>query len=339
MTSKVLAGVAAVAAAWVIAIHPGADFLHIPPVPRPQPVTIVFVGDLMFDRGVARHASIYGVDTLLSGAKPFLAGNDLVVGNLEGTITTNKPVAVPGGSVLHFTFDPKFAALLREAGFDIVSQANNHALDFYQAGFKSTEAYLDAAGIGHFGSPYNNVQISTSTVVRGKRLCFVGYHDLYTYDAAPATAEIARVRPECDFVTVFAHWGEEYKLAASPRQKKLAHEWINAGADLVIGAHPHVVEPVEIYQGKAIFYSLGNFVFDQAFSYWVQHGLAVKVLLYDDRAEFELVPTTIDKAEVSAAGSDDAAKVLQVAGVPDGRIVIAGSPFTAPLSAATSTNP
>ena len=291
----------------VFGIRPSVEFLHI--LPQEEPIRILFVGDLMFDRGVARHASLYGADSLMKGAQSFLQGNDVVIGNLEGTITTEKSVA--SRTTLHFTFDPKFADVLRQAGFTILGQANNHASDFYRAGFKSTQAYLDGAGIGHFGSAYNDDQLSTTTLVRGKRLCFVGYHDLYTHDELPIIAEIVHVRSSCDFVTVFAHWGEEYKLEASPRQVQLAHEFIDAGADLVIGAHPHVVQPIETYKGKEIFYSLGNFVFDQGLSFWTEHGLAVRALLYEDRTEFELIPTELNAAEVRVADAGDAQKVLE----------------------------
>jgi poly-gamma-glutamate synthesis protein (capsule biosynthesis protein) len=133
-------------------------------------------------------------------------------------------------------------------------------------------------------------------------------------------AEIARLRPSCDFLVVFPHWGIEYQITASARQQELAHEFVDAGADLVIGAHPHVVEPVELYRGKAIFYSLGNFVFDQGLSFWTEHGLAVQVILHQDgRKDFKLIPTVLNKAEVSVATTtEEITKVLQVAGIESG---------------------
>lgn len=280
----------------------------------------------MFDRGVAVHAATHGDDSLLRGALPFLSGNDAVIGNLEGTITTEPSIAQRDHSILHFTFDPRFAGVIRRAGFTAVSMANNHALDFYRSGFASTTAYLDAAGIAHFGSPYNDAQISTSIIVRGKRICLVGYHDLYSHDPSPAIAEIERIRLVCDLIAVMPHWGEEYHLVQTDRQTELGHEFIDAGADLVIGSHPHVVEPVEIYRGRAIFYSLGNFVFDQAFSFWVQHGLAVRAVVRwpDDggspRIDLALVPTTIHSAETGTSTPEETAKVLEAAGVPSGQI-------------------
>ncbi|HFC36337.1 MAG TPA: hypothetical protein ENJ49_01525, partial [Candidatus Moranbacteria bacterium] len=93
-----------------------------------------------------------------------------------------------------------------------------------------------------------------------------------------------------DFIVVYSHWGREYKLVNSERQQKLAHQFIDAGADLIIGAHPHVVQPIEIYKNKAIFYSLGNFVFDQYFSDNVRSILGVGVLLENKKIKFTLIP-------------------------------------------------
>lgn len=267
--------------------------------PMEEPITVLFVGDIMFDRGVARHAALFGTSTLLAGVRELFEGNDAIMGNLEGTITTNKPVALGRGSPLRFTFHPWFASLLAESGFDAVSLANNHSMDFYNAGFAQTKSFLEEKGIVYFGSAYNNENLSISLNIKGKELCLVGYHDLYTYNEALVIEEIRRIRPDCYKVIAVPHWGEEYELEQSARQTDLAHSFIDAGADLVIGSHPHVVQPVEIYRGKAIFYSLGNFMFDQGLSFWTEHGLAVKATFKGDETGFELVATELDRAEAS----------------------------------------
>ena len=109
---------------------------------------------------------------------------------------------------------------------------------------------------------------------------------------------------------LFAHWGNEYQLVPTERQIKLAHSFIDAGADLIIGSHPHVVEPVEIYNNKAIFYSLGNFIFDQKLSYWTEHGLALNVEWDNAKTLFTLTPTTIENTEVNIANTEDSRKVI-----------------------------
>jgi poly-gamma-glutamate synthesis protein (capsule biosynthesis protein) len=325
----------AVVAAIIVAfgIQPSSEPFLAPPADLT--VRLLFTGDMMFDRNVAVHAEQYGADSLMRGAEDLLRGGghdadgnaypvpDAVIGNLEGTITTEPSIAQKNHKILHFTFDPKYAAVVKDAGFTAVSLANNHAMDFYRAGYAATEKFLDEAGVLHFGSPYNDVDTSVSFMEKGKHICIIGYHDLYTFDEAPAVAEIERMKsltPRCDALIVFPHWGVEYQLTATDRQRSLAHEFIDAGADIVIGSHPHVVEPVEIYRDHAIFYSLGNFVFDQGLSFWTEHGLAVQVIIHQDgQKDFKLIPTVLHHAEASVATTtEDIAKVLRVTGMTSG---------------------
>jgi poly-gamma-glutamate synthesis protein (capsule biosynthesis protein) len=150
--------------------------------------------------------------------------------------------------------------------------------------------------------------------VRGKQFCLVGYHSLYDATTTEVVGEIRALRPECYKVVVFAHWGTEYAPVANAAQVAEAHEFIDAGADLVIGAHPHVVQNVETYRGRAIFYSLGNFMFDQDFSWATTHGLAVKATFGATSTVFALTPITIRGQEASVANGADAVRVLEAAG-------------------------
>lgn len=275
-----------------------------------EPIEILFVGDIMLDRGVANHAEKHGVESLFSKVRGLFAEVDAVVGNLEGPITNEQSIARKDNSILRFTFDPQFAGVLKDIGFSAVSLANNHALDFGGDGYAQTLSYLQDAGLYSFGSYRNDQNISTSIKVKDKNLCLVGYHDLFTYNPVPVTDEITRIRWDCDFVVLFAHWGEEYQSVQTERQTELAHSFIDAGADLVIGAHPHVVQPVEIYKNKAIFYSLGNFMFDQDFSFETRHGLAVRVGFDENKTVFTLIPVSINKAEVQIADGVDADRVI-----------------------------
>lgn len=279
--------------------------------PLVRPVKMLFVGDMMFDRGVAAHVEKYGIDSLFAGVEDLFAGNDAVIGNLEGTITTQPSISRKNNSILRFTFDPKFADLLGRMKFTAVSLANNHALDFYGSGFRETKMHLDARGILHFGSPMNDAALSTSFVRNGKNICLIGYHDLYVQNEQTVVDEIGRTRSACSYVVVLPHWGVEYRDRQSARQTELGHLFIDAGADLVIGTHPHVVQPLEIYKNRAIFYSLGNFIFDQGLSFATEHGLIVIVGLTEDTQSFRLIPTTITKGEVSVSGIAEADKVLQ----------------------------
>lgn len=293
--------------------------------PPRGPVRVLFVGDLMLDRNVARSAEAEGVAALFStSTRALFADADLHIVNLEGTITTEPSLARQNNKILRFTFVPATAAaVLRDLGVDAVSLANNHAFDFGPEGYASTRNYLSSFGVAAFGHPYNNSAYrSTALELAGKRLCFVGYHALFEPDTAPVEEEIAAIRPDCWRLIVLAHWGEEYKPKANAAQKGQGRAFIDAGADLVVGAHPHVVEEVELYKGKAIFYSLGNFMFDQNFSWETTHGLAIRVDFEEEETHFSLIPMVIKNQTSSVAEGSDRQKILNAAGthLPDGQV-------------------
>ncbi|MDZ4225874.1 MAG: CapA family protein, partial [Patescibacteria group bacterium] len=231
-----------------------------------------------------------------------------------GTITTNLSVAEVDNTILRFTFPPEWAGILHEAGFDAVSLANNHALDFGEFGLEDTEHYLSEAGIAFFGSPYNETHLAIETIFRDRTLCFVGYHELFARDPNPVIEKIKEIEPKCDYTTLFAHWGVEYEYEPSASQRELAHLFVDAGADLVIGAHPHVVQPLEIYNNVAIFYSLGNFIFDQGWRSEVKRGVMVGVELEGNVQRFTLVPVST-YLEVTPAEEVVARAVLNDLGV------------------------
>lgn len=273
---------------------------------------LLFLGDIMLDRGVALHAEKYGKESLFSKAQQLFVGHDAIIANLEGTITTNESVARQNNGILRFTFDPTFTDLLKSLNITAVSLANNHSADFGSKGFLETKKNLDERGIQYFGSANNDVQLSTVIRLNKKEICLVGHHDLYTYNEKPVITEIENIREQCSFIIVMPHWGVEYTHVPNDRQRSIAHAFIDAGADVVIGAHPHVVQPVEIYNNKAIFYSLGNFMFDQDFSYATRQGVAIKLELSDYGIGFKLIPTTLTKAEVAIAEQVDRDATLYI---------------------------
>jgi len=113
--------------------------------------------------------------------------------------------------------------------------------------------------------------------VAGVKIAFVGYNEFYADTKEQILQEIVKTKQEVDIVVVFCHWGVEYSKDYTQGQQDLAHSFIDAGADLIIGLHPHVIEPMEEYNGKRVYYSLGNFIFDQYFSEDVRNGLGVKL--------------------------------------------------------------
>ncbi len=247
-------------------------------------VQVLFVGDLMFDRGIRHYAELGGGNEFIfDKISKELLNNDLVVANLEGPITDNKSVslgtAMGSADNYFFTFDPSVAKTLFQENIGVVDLGNNHILNFGYAGLEQTKNYLDKAGVSYLGVP--NGQRSVIKDVGGITMAFVGYNEFLSSDL-PAEQkavvdEIKRIKDGADIVVVFCHWGVEYAPQPTEAQKELAHQFVDAGADLVIGSHPHVIQLSEEYNGKMIYYSLGNFIFDQYFNENVRNGLGVVV--------------------------------------------------------------
>jgi poly-gamma-glutamate synthesis protein (capsule biosynthesis protein) len=197
---------------------------------------------------------------------------------------------------MRFTFDAKVAQALADAGFGAVSLANNHIYDFGREGIASTVAALDAAGVASFGAP-GRAQVATTSIA-GRELAFVAFNE-FMGEANPerAISDIWKARKAADFVAVYAHWGEEY-AAENAYQRALAHRFIDAGADMVVGAHPHVIQGHEAYQGGHIYYSLGNFIFDQYWKEEVRTGLGLEVEIGDDGIQVSERRFAIDRSGV-----------------------------------------
>jgi len=256
---------------------------------------ILFTGDLMFDRGIRHYANKNGSNEFIfDKIYPTLANADLVVSNLEGPITDNKSISSgtePGSSNNYiFTFDKSVANTLFAENIKLVDLGNNHILNFHNAGVKSTEKYLADAGVEYFGSPNGNKSIIKN--VGGFKIAFVSYNEFAestNLDQAQTISEIQKLKTQADLTIVFCHWGVEYTAEPTEAIKDLAHQFINAGGDVIIGSHPHVKQSTEIYNNKKIYYSLGNFVFDQYFDEDVRNGLGVilKIDPETKKLEFE----------------------------------------------------
>lgn len=236
---------------------------------------VLFVGDMMFDRHI-RTALSRGA-SLLAGAAPLLGEADLNVGNLEGPVTDN-PSQSQGTKVgdlanMRFTFDPAIRTLLNEYGFGLVSIGNNHIRDYGDEGVRSTTTYLADAGIAYVGDPSGRSPEPVVKEVNGVRIAFVAYSDFVRGDAERARRVIES--STADATVVLAHWGNEYEAEPPERVRELARSFAATGADLVIGSHPHVIGSVEDIGQTRVYYSLGNFVFDQYWEPSVRCGLAV----------------------------------------------------------------
>ena len=251
--------------------------------PKATTISLLFFGDIMLGRNVEGLTNKHGDDYPFAKITDLIQSVDLAFANLEGPIV-HEHTQTPTGSFV-FSFKETTGAVLAAAGFDGVSLANNHTLNQGDDGFAETEVNLDAAGVLHVGHPIDMSQdYVVHTVVNGLPLTLVGFNMTFAYDDPDAAvATIAKLAGQSDEqIIVMMHWGDEYQPHSNAAQENLAHRLIDAGADLIIGAHPHVVQEVERYNDKLIFYSLGNFIFDQYFSVPTQQELAVGIEMTDD---------------------------------------------------------
>ena len=265
-------------------------------------VYLKFVGDMFFDRYIRKAINENSLEYPIENMQRYFMGGDLNIGNLEGPVTTSDPQPLDPNNTT-FTFDMKIAKLLADYQIDTVSLGNNHTLNYNQAGLTETKEFLDLNKINYFGHPFNTDDISIIENVRENKIGLVAYHQLFNPNTTSVVNEIKDLISITDYIVVYTHWGTEYTHYAGITQKNIAHEFVDAGADLVIGSHPHVIQGVEIYKDKAIFYSLGNFIFDQIQN-GTKEGLTVGVKFGEDSTEFSLWPTVIDKFQVSLANQE-----------------------------------
>jgi poly-gamma-glutamate capsule biosynthesis protein CapA/YwtB (metallophosphatase superfamily) len=253
------------------------------PSSEQETVTLAAVGDILLDRGVGRQIERHGADYPFRHAAPILREADIAFGNLECPISESGRLVV---KPFRFRAHPRVLDGLVNAGFDVLSLANNHTLDCGRDGLIETMEHLKRKGILGVGAGGTRAQAEEPVVLQAKgvRVAFVGFCDFIPEGVflrddrasiAMASAEgvrrsVKRARAQADIVIVSFHWGIEYRARPSPRQIELARAAAESGADLVLGHHPHVLQGLEAMRVKTdygernvlIAYSLGNFVFD-----------------------------------------------------------------------------
>ncbi len=249
-----------------------------------RPLRMLFFGDVMLERRleplIARHGVAHlfdGVQTLPDGR--LLSSLDLVGANLEGAITPGGVHRAPDFPY-DFAFSPERVAVARDAGISYFTIANNHLWDQGTDGVASTRRYLRELGLSFSGDVDARVSADSTTFldVRGVNVAMVAFSSVYNPIDRDAVSRVVRdAARQADITVVNFHWGVEYEHVPSETQRGLAQLVAESGADFVIGHHPHVVQGMEIIAGTPVFYSLGNFVFDQQFSEAVQEGLAVEI--------------------------------------------------------------
>lgn len=248
-----------------------------------EEVTLLFAGDVLIQASLTGRYDKEGITSVVSEeVLAAMQGADIMMVNHEFQFSTRgEPMEDK-----QFTFetDPKYVQVLLDLGVDIVSLANNHSLDFGQDALLDTMATLDSAGILHAGAGETKERAEALQIieVNGKKFGFLaatrvipvskwnveyGKPGLFaTYDETRLLERIEESKAECDFLTVYVHWGIERVQYPKAYQRTLAERYFTAGADLVIGAHPHVLQGIEMFGDKPVFYSLGNYIFGNRFT-------------------------------------------------------------------------
>lgn len=250
------------------------------PKPASDVVRFTFVGDLINAGKVADVVAKSGYHYPYSYVKSIFQLDDMTIANVETPITKRGVPAQHKEFV--YKSSPKMASAMKEAGIDVVNLANNHVMDQGEEGLLDTFSALQGADIRYVGAGKNGTEAYQPVIVKrnGISVAVLGFSRVIpdvswyagknkpgvaaTYDPTKALASIRKAKQDADLVVVIAHWGKEKVDYPVKHQRDLAHAYIDAGADLIIGGHPHVLQGFEPYKGKWIAYSMGNFIFTRA---------------------------------------------------------------------------
>lgn len=257
--------------------------------------SILLLGDVMLGRHVETLIRKNKKNYPFSYVTNLFNSVDMTIANFEASVPV-KHTQTPDGE-FNLYVSKENMEILKEVGIGRVSLANNHSFDSGSDGFKNTVTTCHTLELVCPGNPTELTDSSLDFFMLGDTHVAVMYLYEPTVDINDPWLEILikRAKEQSEVQIIFIHWGEEYKEVHNDNQAALAHYFIDKGFDLVVGHHPHVVQDIEIYKTKPIFYSLGNFIFDQYFSEEVQEGLGIKMNVGKNDIEYTLIPfTSID---------------------------------------------
>ena len=319
----------------------------LPPTPRPSPVPpsptatltpvpvihLMAVGDVMLGRTVGDKLRAQGAAVAFSAVQPALSSADLLVGNLECVIST---LGEPQPKAYRFRAPPEAVDALAQAGFSLVSVANNHAMDYGFDALADMTKRLKESNIVAVGAGQNAAAAHAPVIIerKGVKVAFLAYADVLvesrsgfdtrTWIAGPNSPGIAWAEPQrmavdikaaktqADVVVVLLHSGLESRADVYPAQQAEAHAAIDAGAALVLGSHPHVLQKVEKYHGGLIAYSLGNFVFDGFTLPENYTAIFTASLSASGVDEYSWIPVVIEDGLPRMATEQEAATILAI---------------------------
>jgi len=290
-------------------------------------IDIVFAGDVMMDNSVKAAMRERGVDDPFEEVKELVQAADWAVVNLETAVTT--ATVKDTSQIYNFNADPASLGGLWNTGFDMVSLANNHVLDYLTEGLLDTMENLDAVGLTYTGAGKNEEDAFRAKTVEigGNKIKIAAYTRFIpltswnagknrpgiagAYNQKKVLKAIREQSADCDYFIVYMHWGVEQNNRPEKWQREFAKKMIDAGADAIIGSHPHVLQGFEYYKGKPIAYSLGNFLFpDYVQGPNADTGL-LKLSLRDGQIEMSFHPYFIKDDRILKLDSDYEEKQLK----------------------------
>jgi gamma-polyglutamate biosynthesis protein CapA len=272
-----------------------------------------FVGDIMMGRHVEKVTNYHGQNYLFKYVEPYFKNSDYVTGNFEHPVT-NRNDYPKADKYIHLQTTADSVITLKDMNFSVLNIANNHTMDFGEMGLKDTldtfeDVHLDFVGAGV--NLNDAMQRISYHEINGLTIATLGFTDAYgkgfkasenrggilPLEPSIFIPMIADAKKNSDIVIVHAHWGQEYDNEASPRQREFARSMVEAGADIIIGHHPHVLSNIEIYNDSVIFYSLGNFIFDQGWTRTKSSAIVQYKLFENGTGRFEITPLKIREAQ------------------------------------------
>ncbi len=274
-------------------------------------ISLAAVGDVMLGSWVIPVLAEHGADYPFKKTYRYLETADVAIANLEAPFTED---TVAFEKKFNFKVPPKYARGLLSGGFDVVTLANNHIMDFGEGGLLSTIQTLDRIGIKHCGAGQDLHEAHQPAVIEsnGKKIAFFGYSMTFPTEfyARKESSGTAYPEPELmqhalevwenfvDFTVVSFHWSAEKRDTPKDYQTYFAHLAIDSGADLILGHHPHVLQGIELYKNRLIAYSLGNFAFG-SYSKNAVDSIILKVYLNDDGLQYaQCIPINVDNREI-----------------------------------------
>lgn len=304
------------------------------PTPEPvyEPVVLGFVGDIFLGNQVYNTYVDAGNDItaiLKDGMLDLFRGVDIMVANHEYCTTTS--TAIDTNQIYNIKTVKEHEPLWNEMGVDVVSLANNHMLDFGRVSVLDTIEALDEVGVLHCGAGENLDAALKPVIIEqgGKKIailaatrviCAYGWNAtsdkpgvMTTYESTEyfgmVKDEITRLKQEenCDFVIAYVHFGTENTTELNASQKKISHEYIDSGADLIMGAHAHTLQGIEIYNGKPIYYNMGNFIFTSR----KDNTMFVEIQIQEDNSCItRIYPGLTNGTITSLAGEEDKQRII-----------------------------